>query len=955
MQPGNIVRCRNREWVLLPSDDVQTTLLRPLAGATDEVVALHGQLSVLIPNIDKVEPATFPLPTVDDLADASSAELLWQAARLTLREGAAPFRSLGRISIRPRVYQFVPLLMALRLDPVRLLVADDVGVGKTIEAILIARELLDRGEIRGFCVLCPPYLCEQWQRELSEKFNLDAVIVRSGTVGQLERRKPSGKSIYAHYRVQVISIDFVKSDRNRHQFMMDCPQLVIVDEAHGAAHASDQKQIRHQRHALVRQISEMDDRHLVLLTATPHSGIEDSFRSLISLLNPEFGEWETKSLSAAQRDELSKHFVQRTREDIKQKWESNGFFPTRDPSDETYRLSKGYAEFFRSTYDFCSEIVRSGRSLDRRQQRVRYWAALALMRCVMSSPVAAVGALKRRQERIDVENEEIEEERNRNFIFESDSESAEDDTPSSTVESAESSFTDRERNTLTKLSEMAQQLAGPAKDKKVARCTEIVSDLLNEGFYPIIWCRFVDTADYVAATLAKGLKRKHKGVRVVSITGRLGDEERREKVRELGEFSDRVLVATDCLSEGINLQDSFNAVLHYDLPWNPNRLEQREGRVDRYGQKLSDTVKSIRFFSPDSAIDGVVIEVLLDKARTIHESLGTHVPVPDESESVTEALLSALFLRGDAQADTTQLALDFGEDERVTDLHHRWQRDVDREKINRTRFAQRALKPEEVHAELDATDAVLGDPTAVKDFVLAASQRIGLQIHKPKRGEGYIIAVSENDRSVVPRAIRQLLPTQSSDKWRISFDSPTPEACEYLGRNHRFVSGLARFLMEESMTKGSDATVSRCGVIRTNTVDRLTVLLSLRVRYLLSQPEKTPLLCEEVVVSGIQPNGKKERFDLLADDDALRLLGNAMPDANVPMSEKQELVAAMLERWPLWQPDIEDHLRERSAELEKSYKRIRRAVSLRVRELSLDPQLPPDLLGLLILQPVAES
>lgn len=147
LSPGAIVRCRNRDWVLLPSDSPDIHLLRPLTGATDEVVAVHRQLADLIGYAlpeERVRSATFPLPSPDDLSDAASAHLLWQAARLTLREGATPFRSLGRISIRPRVYQFVPLLMALRLDPVRLLIADDVGVGKTIEALLVARELYDR-------------------------------------------------------------------------------------------------------------------------------------------------------------------------------------------------------------------------------------------------------------------------------------------------------------------------------------------------------------------------------------------------------------------------------------------------------------------------------------------------------------------------------------------------------------------------------------------------------------------------------------------------------------------------------------------------------------------------------------------------------------------------------------------------------------------------------------------
>src|SRR5208283_3444537 len=300
MNPGSIVRCRNRDWVLLPSEWTDVYILRPLTGATDEVVAVHIGMSNLISGSlpeERVRSAAFPPPTVDDLADAASAHLLWQAARLTLREGATPFRSLGRVSIRPRVYQFVPLLMALRLDPIRLLVADDVGVGKTIEALLIAREMLDRGEIRRLCVLCPPYLCDQWQKELSEKANLDAVVIRSGTVGQLDRRKPSSESIYRHYPVQVASIDFVKSDRNRHLFLLDCPEFVIVDEAHGAAAAVDANKNQQQRHRLLRDLAKSPKRHLVLLTATPHSGVQEAFQSLLSLLREDFADYEVSRLA----------------------------------------------------------------------------------------------------------------------------------------------------------------------------------------------------------------------------------------------------------------------------------------------------------------------------------------------------------------------------------------------------------------------------------------------------------------------------------------------------------------------------------------------------------------------------------------------------------------------------------------------------------------------------------
>jgi len=262
--------------------------LRPLTGATDEVVALHKGLTDLLGYTlpqERPRPATFPLPTPDDVADAAGAHLLWQAARLTLREGAAPLRSLGRISIRPRTYQFVPLLMALRLDPVRLLIADDVGVGKTIEALLIARELWERGEIKRMAVLCPPYLCDQWQKELSEKFNLEAVVIRSGTVRALERAKPPSHTIYEHYPVQVISIDFIKSEHNRHTFLLHPPELIIVDEAHGAAMAKNQNQ--QQRHEFLRQVAKDPNRHLILLTATPHSGVESAFQSLLGLLDPQ--------------------------------------------------------------------------------------------------------------------------------------------------------------------------------------------------------------------------------------------------------------------------------------------------------------------------------------------------------------------------------------------------------------------------------------------------------------------------------------------------------------------------------------------------------------------------------------------------------------------------------------------------------------------------------------------
>ncbi len=904
INPGSIVQVRNRYWVLLPHPDPNLYALRPLTGAVDETLTLHKGLTDLLGYTlaeERLKAAQFPPPTPEDVSDAVGAHLLWQAARLTLREGASPLRSLGRISIRPRTYQFVPLLMALRLDPVRLLIADDVGVGKTIEALLIARELWERNEIKRLAVICPPYLCDQWQRELIEKFNFhEAVVIRSGTVGQLECHKPTTRTIYEHYPVQVISIDWVKSERNRHAFLLHAPKLVIVDEAHGAAMAKNQNQ--QQRHEFLQEVAKEEKRHLILLTATPHSGIESAFRSLLGLLDPRFGEWEVDALSEGRLSELSLHFVQRTRGDIEHDWENESCFPERIPQDQTYRLSLAYRNLFEKTYDFCAEIVRTGQHLEERKRRVRYWGALALLRCVMSSPAAALAALETRHGRLEA-TEGMDEVDFRGFVFESDNDRTDDEQPTPPIEETEASLPDSERRKLRELGKLAAALSALGQDTKLEGLIQPIGSLIAEGYHPIVWCRYVATAEYVADALQKRLAEKHPAAQVVCITGRQADEERRTRIAGIDAERPRVLVATDCLSEGINLQEKFTAAIHYDLPWNPNRLEQREGRVDRYGQPARQ-VKVIRYYGADNPVDGVVLEVLLNKAREIHKALGTHVPVPEESESVTEAVLNALFLRGGYARESQQLAFDFMRDS-VTRLHRQWERDAEREKITRTRFAQRALKPDEVRRELDAADAILGDPEAVRVFVQEAAQRLGLTLTREKDGRVFRLVTWPLPPNL-PEAISFALPRRKDGYWRIAFISPTPEGAEYLGRNHPFVAALARYLLEEALTKGGAARAARGGVIATRAVHQPTVLLLLRVRYLIHLPNQAPLFSEEVRALG-HTKSTQTTPNWLSEAETLRLLAEARPDANLQLEQKQAILSAALQSYPA----LETHLRPR--------------------------------------------
>src|ERR1700733_11533180 len=279
---GSLVKARGREGVVLPGPDDAMFMLRPLGGTEDEVTGVYRPL-------EPVEPAAFDLPDPVRIGDFDSCRLLRDAIRLGFRSSAGPFRSFAQLGVEPRPYQLVPLLMALKLDPVRLLIADDVGIGKTVEACLVARELLDRGEIRRIAVLCPPQLAEQWQLEMRDKFHIDAELVLPGTVTRLEKHCRVGESLFDIYPFVVVSIDFIKSDRRRGDFLRACPELVIVDEAHTCSYSGEGRSGRHQRHQLISGLSTSEKvRHLILVTATPHSGNEQSFRSLLGLLDPDF-------------------------------------------------------------------------------------------------------------------------------------------------------------------------------------------------------------------------------------------------------------------------------------------------------------------------------------------------------------------------------------------------------------------------------------------------------------------------------------------------------------------------------------------------------------------------------------------------------------------------------------------------------------------------------------------
>lgn len=940
--PGTLVRARGREWVVLPDSDEASLLVRPIGGLDDEVTRLSAA-------IEPIAEAIFDPPNPTRAGNFHSCRLLRDAARLSTRSAAGPFRSFGRIAVEPRPYQLVPLLMAMRLDPVRLLIADDVGIGKTIEASLIARELLDRGEIDRFAVLCPPHLAEQWQRELAQKFHIDSELVLSSTVGQLERRCRPGESLFDRFRNVIVSTDFIKSARRRDDFARACPELVIVDEAHTCTLADKAGKGRQARHELVKRLTAAKDRHVVLVTATPHSGNEVAFRSLLGLLDEQFVDLPLDLVSKereAVRRKLAQHLVQRRRKDIEEYLGTATEFPHRQDKEESYVLGKDYKVFVGKAFDFARGIL-TEQGGEARHRRVRWWSAVALLRAIASSPRAAAATLRNRAATADADTTDDVDDLGRRIVLDqedSDSVEALDFTPGGDA-SEQSSRPVKDR--LRALAREAEQLEGP-KDIKLQDAIRYVKELLDKKHNPIVFCRFIETANYVAEHLREALKKQK--AEVIAVTGQLPPKEREARIEQLAAFEPRVLVCTDCLSEGVNLQDSFDAVLHYDLSWNPTRHEQREGRVDRFGQ-ANETVRVVTYFGRDNQIDGVVLDVLLRKHKQIKSDLGVSVAVPGNSEDVVEALFEGLLLREAASGVSAEGYFPQFEEwlkPQREEIHAKWEEARDKEKQSRSRFAQHSISTDEVAKELDAVRAAIGAGPLVREFLTDVLHLAQVPFTERKGNRIEIRLARETSR-----ALRNAIGHEGTIEGR--FDLPVEDGEKYLSRTSPEVEGLASYVIEtaldETAAEDEQAIASRCGLITTDAVAEKTTLLLVRYRYHLHVrkrgDESKTLLAEEIVTPAFTGTPDNPHW---LEDAATKALLNAQPSSNTVLSLAKAQLERLIASTKTLEPALNTIAKHRSAALEAAHNRIREQAKM-VGKATVEPMLPADLLACFILLP----
>jgi hypothetical protein len=517
-----------------------------------------------------------------------------------------------------------------------------------------------------------------------------------------------------------------------------------------------------------------------------------------------------------------------------------------------------------------------------------------------------------------------------------------DVTPGAETDAVEAVPGSSQRRRLLAFARDAERLEGPASDRKLGLLVKEVKQLLADGFDPIVFCRFIDTAEYVAEHLDAALGRR---VEVAAVTGRLPPAEREQRIKELAATDARhVLVATDCLSEGVNLQDAFQAVVHYDLAWNPTRHEQREGRVDRFGQR-APVVRAVTIYGTDNRIDGIVLDTLIRKHQAISKATGVSVPVPDESDDVIEALMEGLVLRG---RDPDQLTLDLDLSAATARLHRDWESAAEQEKQSQTKYAQRAIHTEEVAREIDAIREALGAHLDVERFVAETLRALGSTVTPTDEGFSAVTAT-------LPVGVRDAFPAGHAEPLWFERELPIGRASALLARTDRHVEALARHLLDSALDPNLDPSARparRAGVVRTSAVPSRTTLLLVRFRFHLDLPGGDGV--RQVVAEDARMlafRGAPSAAEWLADVEVDTLL-SVQPEANVPADQAAHLMTRLLDGLPELTGHLDDTADRLAAELLDSHRRVREGARARLKGLSVTAQKPADILGIYQFLPV---
>ena len=765
LEPGQVVRIVTTEPV---GDNALTIYYKTTGGRLSERMLFRTD-EVTLSLAETGRPWAFDAPGEDF-------KLAVEATRINLAYLFDPMMAVHTSNVTPLPHQITAVYQSmLPRQPLRYVLADDPGAGKTVMAGLFIRELLMRADARRVLIVAPGSLVEQWQDEMDEKFGLRFALFSREQVEQSRSGNPFEDVDLLVARLDQLS----RSEDLQEKLRLSRWDLIVVDEAHKLSASYFGNKINKTKRFLLGELLGSITRHFLLMTATPHNGKEEDFQLFLSLLDSD--RFYGKFRDGAHKVDISDLMRRMVKEDLL-KFDGTPLFPERRAYTLNYKLSNPEAALYNTVTDYVKEEMNRADQLEGQRKGTVGFALTALQRRLASSPEAIYQSLKRRRHKL---KRRVEEEKLRqrghglaktldqygfNGTPDDIWESADNLDPDeyetfeeAVVDQATAARTlqelDAEILILESLEEQARQLVHAGQDRKWEELSRLLQDTpemrdaSGRQRKLIIFTEHRDTLNYLADRI-RGLIGAEEAV--IMIHGGVKREERR-KVQELfrNDPAARVLLATDAAGEGVNLQNA-NLMVNYDLPWNPNRLEQRFGRIHRIGQ--TEVCHLWNVVAAETR-EGDVFQRLFEKLDVERQALGGRVfdilGEVFEETSLRDLLIEAIRY-GEDPATRARL---FQQIEGLLDTQHI--QDI----LRRNALCQEVMDADrlfQVREDMERAEARKLQPYFIRAFFTQAFRQLGGDLKLRESGRYEIkhvpAAIRERDRQISGRDRRNLDP-----------------------------------------------------------------------------------------------------------------------------------------------------------------------------------------------------
>ncbi|RLM32843.1 helicase-related protein [Haloarcula sp. Atlit-120R] len=673
-------------------DDVNVEPKREQLGALDTATA--GQLH---PDHDAVSAEWFDLRS--------------QALQLQIAHEQGQLLSISNSLVRLEPYQLACVNWVMQKLRQRALIADDVGLGKTIEAGLILKELTARNRADRVLFVVPAHLQKKWIRDMDRFFDISLTPGDRQWVEGERRRLGEEANIWNQDHQQMVaSMAFLRQEEFRDELDNAFWDVVVVDEAHKAAKRGESPS---KTSKMVERVADNSD-SLLLLSATPHDGKGDAFRSLVEYIDP---------FLVAEDQELSKEAVDRVmmRRGKQTIYDDNGerIFPNREVGTIPVERTHEERQFYQAVTEYVKHVYNRSEQLN--EPAVGF--AMALMQKRLVSSIGAIKAtLSRRlanlvdqQSTATSLSEEATAYLEGEDLDEEDKQNAEEELAGLTITESDAQL-EEEIETLRDLVSLAEGIPVDSKAQKVRRyIQQLLEENPNEKV--LLFTEYRDTLDYILDLV----KDEPWADEILTIHGDVDKEDRAKIEDEFNHGQSRLLFATDAASEGIDLQHSCHIMVNYELPWNPNRLEQRIGRLHRYGQDKEVKVWNFTF---EDTREGEIFEMLQDKVENIRGKLGNTADVLGMLDDIDVDSLIMESIRNDEPASATKEELEELIDERQRTLQEWYERSL----VDTSTFDQESR--EKIQEVMDQSEDVYGSEADIREFFERGIGALGGEVEK---------------------------------------------------------------------------------------------------------------------------------------------------------------------------------------------------------------------------------